>query len=278
VPEIPVGAEAGLFRRLARGLFRAPARSGEGAVARDAARHAPGPHAPQPHPRAFPPRNTHAELVDAVANGRDTHWLTRRALTEAGPEGMRALQTLDKYRTEIRYTRGGGSFHCSNVVHIDLDNANVAISLVHEAVHVKWFNEGIQAHPSRMGKEEYVNSAIYEESDAVARQIHATVYMQTNSPHLGLPVTRLQNEFSVGYYAGAMEADRLAQQQGRVLAPWERHMAGDAGGRNAVYYSFHAGGVRGSANGLPYPQTYADAWESYQAWQRQYGRIPHVPN
>jgi hypothetical protein len=277
VPEIPVAAEAGVFRRLARGLFRTPARTGEGAVARDGARFTPAaPHVPQPHPHAVLPRTTQAELVDAVAQGRETHWLTRRALTEAGPEGALALQTMDRYGTRVVYAHGGGCFyqHADNTVHIDLDSGNAAAELVHESVHVRWAHEGRHADPAKMGRTEFVNSALSEETEATTRQIHANVHMQTTRPHLNSPNVGLQAEYAAGYRTGFQNADSLAWQQGGRLSPNERHMAGVAGGTSAVNGGFHGGLAATSNTGVPYPKYYGDAWDAYEQYVQKYGQVP----
>jgi hypothetical protein len=222
------------------------------------------------------PRNTHVDLVNAVTHGRDTHWLTRRALAEAGPEGSRAMQTLDKYGTKVKYTQGGGSFydHATNTVTIDLNNGNPAVGLVHEATHVQWGHQGHSANIATMGRNDYVNRMLSEEADGTVRQVYANIHLQNTQPHLNLPNTSLQHEFTQGYNSAAHQAEMAAQAQGRTLTANERALAGDAGGRQAVYNAFQGGGVTTSNTGTPYPQYYGQAWDSYQNYMKQSGQIP----
>jgi hypothetical protein len=256
-----------------------PAKTGEGAVAHDLPASARHPASPHPGGSLPHPPNTHADLVHAVANGHDTYWLTRRALTEAGPEGSRALQTLDKYGTKVNYKHGGGSYyeHSANTLHVDLNNPASTAELVHEATHAEYAHLGHHADPAKMGKTDYVNSSLNEEAEASVRQIYANIHLQTNNPHLNLPHAALQSEFTAGYHAAAHQADLAAQAQGRVLAPNERAIAGAAGGRHAVYSEYHSGRVTTSTTGAPYPQYYADGWNSYQNWLKQYGHTPGTP-
>ncbi|MCO5997632.1 hypothetical protein [Actinoallomurus rhizosphaericola] len=220
--------------------------------------------------------DTHAALVDAVAHGRETQWLTRRALTEVGPEGSRALQILDRYRPEIRYTHGTGSLYepSANTVTIDLDNGHPGVGLVHELTHVEWTHQGRAADIMTMARHDYVGRKLGEETDASVRQIYAHAHLQTSQPHLNLPDTTLQPEFTQGYGSAVHEAETAAQAQGRVLTPEERALAGDTGGRQAVYGAFQNGQVRTSGPGSPpYPQFVGETWDAYRQSLREYGLL-----
>jgi hypothetical protein len=250
VPEIPVGAEAGLFRRLVGRLLRVPAKTGEDVVAHDLpafVRSASAGNAGGVS-RAL---DTQAELRQAFAKGGDTYWLTRRALSEAGPEGKTALQTLDKNGTKIEYAEGGGSYyeHAANTVHIDLNMGNSAVQLVHESTHVQWAHGGFSADVATMGKADFINATLREEADATTRQVYTNIHLQYNNPHLNLPDTALQHQFMAGYNA-----------------------AGDAGARQAVYDEFQSGRVKTSNTQAPYTEYYGAAWDAYQAWMKKYGR------
>jgi hypothetical protein len=236
--------------------------AGTGAAAVPGVRPAP-PRAPQPEPHTVPPRNLHAELVDALANGRDTADLTRRALAEAGPEGLRALETIDKYGTKVVYAHGGGSFyrHPGNAIHVDVEDGKFVSGVVHEATHTKWAHQARPRLPAMMGRATYIKYSINEETDATVREVYANTHLQTNG-HVGVPNSGLQKVFTDAYNAAVKEAESAARAEGRVLTPDELAVVGDVGGRTAVYEGYHNGLVVTSTTGQTYPEFYGAAWDA----------------
>ncbi|MCO6008399.1 hypothetical protein NE236_25815 [Actinoallomurus purpureus] len=234
-------------------------------------------HVPQPHaPDQFPRPSTHAQLVDAVMNGRETYWLTRRALTEAGPEGSRALSIMKKYGTKVEYRLKGGSFyeHAKNTIYIDLNNDNAASVVIHEAAHADWAHQGLHADPAKLGRTDFINTTLSEETDATAHGIYGNIHLQANNPHLNLPDVAFQSQFTAAYHTGVQQAEWAAQSQGRILTPHERAIAGDTAGRQAVYDEYKSGRVTSTVTKKPYPDHYGDEWDACDEWLKQYGQTP----
>jgi hypothetical protein len=263
VPDVPVGAEAGLFRRLVRGLFRVPAKVAEDGAGHDAAAVVYGQASHDYRPYAE--TATHTELRHAVANGLDTNGLVYKSLSEAGPEGEKALRILNSNgNLKIVYCPGGGSFFddYSGTVFISVENGDTAAGLIHESTHVEAELNGTHARMNALGKSDYVNAVLSEEAEANSREIYANIHLQQTNPHLHIRDTALQSHFTAGYNAAAQQAEAEARAAGRSLSPNDRAIAGNKGGTQAVLNEFQSGRIRTSGTNEPYPDYYARRWDS----------------
>jgi hypothetical protein len=253
VPEIPVGPESGIFKHLVGDLLRVSEKAGEGATEHGAPTILRRP--PRERVLSHRPRETsaHTALRKAVAKGRDTGPLTRRVLAEAGPEGEKALETMDHHKVEVEYSKGGGSFHDheNNTVHIDLKGGHPGPPLVHELTHSEWAHTKKRADPSTTRRAEYIDLAAAEETDAQMRQINANIHLQNTNQGVRIPDVALQKEFMDGYDS-----------------------AGSTGGRQAVYDAFRNGLVRGSVTHKSYVEISGEAWDRHQVREILYGPPP----
>lgn len=199
----------------------------------------------------------------------------RRELRDTGAPGREALATLDKYGSNVVFRDGGGAMHDfkSNTIFIDRNSSiPQSVSIVHEATHVRWEREGRRADITRLGRADYVNRMVGEETDSAVNQIRATMALQRGG--MKIPDDPLQGHYVSGYRNAVQHAATLAHNEGRTLTAAEREYAGDLGGRGAVYAGFHNGDVRGSVTNTPYPEYYGSGWDNYQAWLRSHGQHP----
>jgi hypothetical protein len=189
-------------------------------------------------------------------------------LSNYGPEGVKAQQILDQYGTKIRYTTKGGSYYDSstNTVTIDTTNGDPGVGLIHEANHVAYDQAGAHANPATLGKGDYVNQNLKEETDGTVAQIQANQALQAGNP--GAPATAAQAQYEAGYQSGVQQAAQTAAQQGRTLTPGEATAAGQQGGWQAVNNWFSSPSAQASTSGETYTQLYGRYWDEYQAWQQ----------
>ncbi|MEO3822528.1 hypothetical protein [Actinomadura sp. B10D3] len=207
----------------------------------------PGPSVEQPPPPPKPRAQTETEAVlNETQMGRD------------------ALRWVKDNGVRVVYRKGGGSYWSDDdkVFYIDTSQTpeERANTFIHEVNHAK--NRNVP-DPKKMGREEYVDRAIDEETQGVLDEIKNNQELQrvrgkNNAP----PDTLLQAEYEAAYRdAIAAENRARAQAQRPPLTPEGERQVGEDAGRRRVKEAFENGEVVSSVDGNTYPENYGDAWD-----------------
>jgi Flp pilus assembly pilin Flp len=203
----------------------------------------PGPVVPQPLP---PPEQTETESVlNETQLGRD------------------ALAWAKQYGVAIIYRRGGGSYYSDddNVVYIDTDQSpeERAVTFVHEINHAK---NRDQPDPKKMGRDEYVDKSIDEETNGTVLEIQANQQLQDKRGPGKVPNTLLQTEYQDAYHQAIADENKARAQNNRPpLTPEQARQVGADAGRGRVKQAFEKGEVQTSNTGDGYRDYYGKSWD-----------------
>ena len=191
---------------------------------------------------------------------------TRAVLIDAGPEGLRAQEALEKYQIKVEYSPGSGtSFRPGESVQIDPDDGrHPAATLVWAATKARWEQEKLGVSVSNPDRETYVHSQLLGEAEAAGEAEVAYQHVRSVNPHLGQPDYERGRVFTTGYGDAVHQAEAAARLQGRTLGPGELAKAGEEGGRKALQEWFVSGKAKTITSGTKFRDIYEQNWDQYQ--------------
>jgi hypothetical protein len=216
--------------------------------------------------------------------------------------GRETREWLRQNRVTVMFYRGRdgrrGTYYSDrdNTIYIDLNQSpeERANALVHEVHHAQHRGE---PDPRQMGRDEYIDKAIDEETDGTVRQIQAHQQLQQAREARGEdvpPHTDLQDAYEDAYqqahdrtyqetYQREYDEARARYREehretGKPLTPEQINSAadraarraaepaareaGERAGRQRVKDAFRNGEARQSTDGRPYPEQLGEAWDN----------------
>jgi len=168
--------------------------------------------------------------------------------------GRRILQWLHDNGIEIIIDPGAtGAFYSDGVITLGSGHIDAG-TVIHEANHAVWDEEGRSAEAQSMDKDDYVSLAIQEEAEGVWLEV---VYAKERR-EAGQDV---EPDIAEDRYDDAYQpAYDAAIASGQT--PSQAHAAADQTGLDAIEQMFYDGTYVTSNTGDPYDDYYGDFWES----------------
>jgi hypothetical protein len=190
-----------------------------------------------------------------------------RAETEAvlaeTPLGRDALDWIRGHQIPVIYRPGGGSYFSvdDNVIYVDTNQSATerAGTLVHEVNHAR---NRYLPDPKKMGRDEFIDKSIDEETDGTVRQIQANQQLQAVRGPGTVPDHHLQGAYETAYNKAVKDENRArAKLNLPPMTPEQERLIGEAAGRRRVKEAFEKGEVITSTDGSNYRDYYGHDWD-----------------
>jgi hypothetical protein len=191
----------------------------------------------------------------------------RAILMDAGPEGLRAMETVQKYNVKIEYSPGDGTAYLGESgVQIDpTDGKPPAVSVVWAATKTRWEQEKLGVPLSSPEREAYVQSGLLGDAEAAGDAEVAYQHMLSSNPHLGRVEYERGRVFSEAYHDARRQTESAASREGRTAEAGELAEAGEAAGRKALRDWFLSDQAKTMKSGAKFRDIYEQNWDSFQS-------------
>jgi hypothetical protein len=187
-------------------------------------------------------------------------WSRMSAMLGSIGGGSEALELITRYSVGVAFVPNGGGFYNVEENRIVLDASwtlrDNALAIVHEANHVRYAKEGLDADITKLSRADYVSKKLEEESEGTVKEIEA------KAEFVAARVKMPQGDpLEVKYKRAASAAMRAAKRKDKTISDDDLKKAGVDAGRAAVFKEFKRGAVFTSNTRQPYPVYYGQAWD-----------------
>jgi hypothetical protein len=186
-----------------------------------------------------------------------------KGILDTIPTGKKALAIRKKYDVKVvANDAGSGSAFDSakNKVGIDRsENAQTAaLTFIHEMNHAQQFHKGESADVENLGRAEYVNKELEEETEGTVRSIEGKMELRANKVDVSKAETALETEFLEAYNK-AIAAHKITNPK---ATEGDLYTVGRAAGWKRVREAFGDGTVVTSTTQETYEDYYGDYWDT----------------